>query len=94
MKNIFSKHQPPSLLINAMGVDAKVGKDNNSFKEINKQDGASFNNALQQGITSYFLTSKYFVLEHKKTTQMEEYLILPQTCLSLHLITGYIMMMS
>ena len=27
MKNIFSKHQPPSLLINAMGVDAKVGKD-------------------------------------------------------------------
>ena len=25
-ENIFSKHQPPSLLINAMGVDAKVGK--------------------------------------------------------------------
>ena len=37
-----------------MGVDAKVGKDNISFQEINKQDGASFNNALQQGITSYF----------------------------------------
>ena len=66
MENIFSKHQPPSLLINAMGVDAKVGKDNISFQEINKQDGASFNNALQQGITSYFLTSKYFVLQHKK----------------------------
>ena len=37
-----------------MGVDAKVGKDNISFQEINKQDGASFNNALARDNIIFF----------------------------------------
>lgn len=64
MKKVFSKNDNPFLLINAMGVDAKFQINNNSFAPINNQDAITFNHALNQGLTSYFLTSKYFVINH------------------------------
>jgi len=61
LDNIFNDYGPPYLLVNALGLDVKVGKGN-AFEPLENQSVSSFNNALQQGLTSYFLTSKHFVL--------------------------------
>lgn len=63
MKNIFHEHPSTYLLVNALGVDVKVG-NTDTFQPLEKQTGQHFNEALIQGLSSYFLTSKYFVLGH------------------------------
>tara|TARA_B100001248_G_C27371590_1_gene451938 strand:+ start:497 stop:1315 length:819 start_codon:yes stop_codon:yes gene_type:complete len=67
INKIFSDYKSPNLLINALGVDSKVGTEEEGFKNLANQDGTSFNNALVQGISSYFYTSKFFVINHKKS---------------------------
>ena len=53
-------------------VDVKVGKGN-AFEPLENQSVSNFNNALQQGLTSYFLTSKHFVLNLIKSENQDEY---------------------
>ena len=70
LNQIFSDHKSPNLLINALGLDSKVGTHEEGFENLSNQDGTSFNNALIQGISSYFFTSKFFVINHKKSKTM------------------------
>ena len=53
LDNIFNDYGPPYLLVNALGLDVKVGKGN-AFEPLENQSVSNFNNALQQGLTSCF----------------------------------------
>lgn len=66
MDEIFKEKHPPKILINALGIDVKVGTNVNEFKSIEFQNSNDFNKALESGLTSYFITSKHFVLQHLK----------------------------
>ena len=63
MEGVFQEHPSSYLLVNALGVDVKVG-NTGTFQPLEKQMSQHFNEALIQGLSSYFLTSKYFVLNH------------------------------
>jgi NAD(P)-dependent dehydrogenase (short-subunit alcohol dehydrogenase family) len=69
LKQIFDKYQNPYLLVNALGVDVKVG-DSNTFESLDNQNIQNFNKALLHGLTSYFVTSKHFVLNHLKNESL------------------------
>ena len=69
LKQIFDEYQNPYLLVNALGVDVKVG-DSNTFESLDNQNIQNFNKALLHGLTSYFVTSKHFVLNHLKNESL------------------------
>ena len=71
LDNIFNDYGPPYLLVNALGLDVK--SKGNAFEPLENQSVSNFNNALQQGLTSYFLTSKHFVLNLYKVKIRDEY---------------------
>tara|TARA_B100001996_G_C18649401_1_gene588783 strand:+ start:904 stop:1662 length:759 start_codon:yes stop_codon:yes gene_type:complete len=60
-KDIFKSNPDTRVLINSIGEDVKYNKDGKGFEVLNKQTSKEFDDALTQGLTTYFNTSKYFV---------------------------------
>ena len=59
--SIFKSNPDTRVLVNSIGEDVKYNKEGMGFGDLNKQTSKEFDDALTQGLTTYFNTSKYFV---------------------------------
>ena len=57
--NIFENYNDPTVLVNSLGVDAKINSDDN-FAEFEAQDINDFEEAVVANLKSVFLTSQSF----------------------------------